>query len=485
VLLLPVGIEGRAIRRLPWVTLAFVALNVLAFVVTWAAGAARQNEAALLRDLVARSLAERPYLAVGERLAKNLGADEIGRLRERSAGTSDRAIPAAERLSREQSELDALGREYLEALDRLPWHRFGFVPAQPSLLTALTAVFMHGGWLHLLGNMFLLWVSGPYVEDVLGRALYGVAYLASGLAATAGHYLASPHSTVPLVGASGAIAGVMGIVLVRLAASKIRFLFLPIVFLPNLRIMLSLPALVVLPLWFLQQLWSAQRPTEEGGGVAWWAHVAGFAFGAALALAVALLRIEERWLGRSAAVDEGRRALDDASEARLGGDLEAARRGVRRALAAEPDSAPAWLEAYELALQEADGAQIARVVAKLLELLPPRGGGVPTAEGLIEEARWREVGGCPPRLFLAVAAFLERSGHAAQAVPYYDQAISAAPDDAGTVRTLVRKAEALGRLGQPQAAREALQKARAHPACNEVWKGTVERALARIEQPPR
>src|SRR5262249_10589269 len=154
------------------------------------------------------------------------------------------------------------------------------VPARPSLLTLLTAMFMHAGWLHLLGNMLFLYVSGPYLEEAYGKAVFTVGYLLSGAAATAGHALADPQGTVPLVGASGAIAAVMGMMLVRLAASKIRFLFLPIVFLPQLRIHLSLPALLVLPLWALEQLAYAARTPSGGGGVAWWAHVAGFVFGA-------------------------------------------------------------------------------------------------------------------------------------------------------------------------------------------------------------
>lgn len=486
-MLIPVGLEDRALRRIPWATLIFLLANVVAFIVSAAVGTRVGSQVEILESLLEGSLAARPYLALNDGVAAALGKERADHLAgERALWEARHEVPSAERLKMEQRELDQLAQEYLSALDRLPWRRFGFIPARPDPTNALTAMFMHGGWLHLLGNMLFLYLCGSCLEDVYGPTLYAGSYVLLGLAATLGHYLASPSDSVPLVGASGAIAGLMGMTLVRLGRTKVRFLFLPILFLPNLRVPLTLPALVVLPFWFLEQLYFAGRTSGEGSGVAWWAHIAGFGAGSALAASVLLLGIEERATGRTEEVDEGRRALDRAALAREAGDHETARQQLRRALTAEPGSAEAWSEAYALALETGDGPELARAMMRLLELLPARGEAA-TARSLVEEGGWAQVPGLPPRLLLSVAAFLEKDGDAKGALAYYDEAIAAAPTDVLSLRALVRKGEMLMKGGDYEAAQRALDRAREHPALSEEWRATVDRVLAARPQsrPPR
>ena len=480
-LVVPLGLEGRGMRRIPLVTLCLILVNALAFVVTWALGSSRTSNAEVLGNLIEQALTERPYVVVGVRLARALDEQTLAAAADaRSTWEASGASLSPEEREHEQKHFDALADDYLAALDRLPWRRFGFVPARRDLVSLLTSMFMHAGWIHLLGNMLFLYASGPYVEDVYGRLLFAVAYLLSGIAATAGHTLASPQSDIPVVGASGAIAGVMGIVLVRLATSWIRFLFLPIVFVPTLRVYLKLPALVVLPLWALEQLWYAGAASaEEGGGVAWWAHLAGFAFGAVFAALVRVLRVEERWLGRSIEADESVRALENAAMAREKGALETAHRELERAREAAPDDSDVWHEAYELALLEQDAPVLARALGRLLELLPRRGEAA-EALALVEDRRWTEVPGTPARLYFTVASFLERQGQSERSLGHYDEVIRMAPDDALALRAAIRKGELQGRSGQRQAARDTLTRARAHPALNAEWRAAIERALARL-----
>jgi membrane associated rhomboid family serine protease len=141
-------------------------------------------------------------------------------------------------------------------------------------LTPFTSMFMHGGWLHLLGNMLFLWIFGNNVEDFLGRVRFIPFYLAGGLFAIAVYTLFDPHSQVPLVGASGAISAVMGAYIVLYPRARITvlivFFFIQFV---------SLPAMVLLGIWFAYQLLMSLVDTGAGGGVAWMAHVGGFAFG--------------------------------------------------------------------------------------------------------------------------------------------------------------------------------------------------------------
>lgn len=142
-------------------------------------------------------------------------------------------------------------------------------------VTPFTSMFMHGGWMHLIGNMLFLWIYGNNIEDDLGRFKFLVFYLLSGLAAIGLYTLFGPSSQIPLVGASGAIAGVMGAYLVRYPAARITVLVI-FIFIQTIQ----LPAKIVLGFWFIYQIiMYSLGGAGGGGGVAWMAHVGGFAFG--------------------------------------------------------------------------------------------------------------------------------------------------------------------------------------------------------------
>jgi len=175
-------------------------------------------------------------------------------------------------------------REYAAATDLPP-----LIPL-PYWSTILTSMFLHGGWGHLGGNMLFLWIFGDNVEDRMGHGRFVFFYLICGFAAAMAQTLMSPNSLVPMVGASGAIAGVMGAYLVLYPHSRILMLF------PFPPIMFELPAVLFLVMWFLVQFLNGinQLPVFEknaiSGGVAFWAHVVGFVMG--LLLVVVLKRPE-------------------------------------------------------------------------------------------------------------------------------------------------------------------------------------------------
>jgi len=156
---------------------------------------------------------------------------------------------------------------------------FGLVPAYFSVVNVFTAMFVHGGFMHLAGNMLFLWIFGDNVEDRLGHLRFVVFYFACGAVAALSQALLNPESVVPMVGASGAIAGVMGAYLLLYPRSRVLMLFPFPVFL------FELPALVFLVMWFVVQFLNGvnQLPVFEKdaitGGVAFWAHVAGFIAG--------------------------------------------------------------------------------------------------------------------------------------------------------------------------------------------------------------
>jgi rhomboid family protein len=163
--------------------------------------------------------------------------------------------------------------------------RWSVIPANITAghdwITILTAMFMHGSWSHIIGNMVFLWAFGPEVEDSMGPRRYAAFYLLGGLAAALAQVMAAPASTVPNLGASGAIAAVMGAFLVTYPHDRIRSLLLIFVFVR----VAYIPAALLIGAWILTQFLNlgavAQQPT--GGGVAYAAHVGGFIFGAVTA----------------------------------------------------------------------------------------------------------------------------------------------------------------------------------------------------------
>jgi len=156
---------------------------------------------------------------------------------------------------------------------------YGVVPADFSWSSVLTSMFLHEGWLHLFGNMLYLWIFGDNVEDRLGHVGYLVFYVACGAAAALGQVAVSANSIIPMIGASGAIAGVMGAYFVLYPHSRV----LTVVFLIFFMDMIEIPAIFFLGIWFVKELFSgvgSLGASAVNGGVAVWAHVVGFAVGA-------------------------------------------------------------------------------------------------------------------------------------------------------------------------------------------------------------
>ncbi|MEL6522334.1 MAG: rhomboid family intramembrane serine protease [Pseudomonadota bacterium] len=159
---------------------------------------------------------------------------------------------------------------------------WALIPARLEPHGYVTSMFLHGGWMHLLGNMLFLWIFGDNLEDEMGHLGFALFYLASGIGAGLIHTLSDPLSEVPTVGASGAIAGVMGGYLLLFPKARVDVLFIFIIFFK----VIPLPAWVMLGAWFGLQLFNGIGSSAEGGGVAYWAHAGGFVIGAILAMPI-------------------------------------------------------------------------------------------------------------------------------------------------------------------------------------------------------
>lgn len=157
-------------------------------------------------------------------------------------------------------------------------YEYAAIPAEivqgQDLITLITSMFLHGGFMHILGNMLFLWVFADNIEATIGNFRFVVFYLLGGLAAHAAHIYFNVDSQIPTVGASGAISAVMGAYLIMFPTSRVKMLFIVFTF--------RIPAILFLGFWIWMQSSSGIASLElpqEGGGVAWWAHIGGFAFG--------------------------------------------------------------------------------------------------------------------------------------------------------------------------------------------------------------
>ncbi len=193
---------------------------------------------------------------------------------------------------------------YEVSLDDFSLHYFlsewGTVPRDFRFVSVLTSMFLHGGWMHVLGNMWFLWIFGDNIEDILGHGQYLLFYLLCGSAGGLLHVGFNPGSSLPAIGASGAISGVMGAYLVSFPRARIHTLIFFVIFMTTIEV----PAILMIGYWFAVQLFSGfgqlAEASHQQGGTAWFAHVGGFVAGVVLIKLIPTrprleIRQENRW----------------------------------------------------------------------------------------------------------------------------------------------------------------------------------------------
>ena len=347
---IPIGLDQTSVRRLPWVSICIIAANLAVFLAMTVSVQNVGEEAGRRSRELMRYWSRHPYLTLPKSVTPGLSDADREHLRlvaEAMSSASGRQAPTADERAEEQDQLEGLVARYRETLGRHPFMSWGLIPSDPKPLAFLTCMFVHAGWLHLLGNMLFFYLTGPFLEDAFGRPLFAALYVASGVAASLVFISAFPHSTAPLVGASGAVAGLMGAFLVRFVRAKVRFFYFYFFVLFRTGTV-DLPAWIVLPLWFLEQLFFAGLTQDSG--VAYRAHVGGFAFGFFAALTIKALRIEERFIApkieQSISVTQ-HPALEEGMDLLLRGETAAARAAFATVLAAEPRNADAHLGIWQ------------------------------------------------------------------------------------------------------------------------------------------
>ncbi|MGA2419415.1 MAG: rhomboid family intramembrane serine protease [Candidatus Acidiferrum sp.] len=457
-MLIPLRHENMEGRRWPVITFALIALNVLIFFGTHWKIEEQEPQRVKVRTHVILLSAMHPELKMPEDVAKFI--DEVkskastsvwNQVASNSHKSSDawaahiRAIE--EDPEQLQTEMDTLAQSFEEIRRTSILDNYAFVPAHPTAASYLTCMFLHAGWLHLIGNMWFLWLAGFILEDRWGRVIYPIFYLVSGIAATLFHAMFFPSSLAPMLGASGAIAALMGAFLVCFPNLKIEMLWFALV----VRRRFKVEAYWLLPIWLSLEIFGGTF-SGAGDGVAHWAHVGGFIFGALTALAIS----RSGWEQKANAVIEEKigwsadPAVTQASEMLESGRFDEGIAVLQKYLATKPDAIDAYAVLRQLYWRKNDLPAHLDATAKLCQL---------NLKAQDVEAAWQDfeeytnVGGdsLPAATWLELCRIAEGRQNYARAAEEYQALAKAHPAERQSILALL----AAGRLSLKQLGRPA------------------------------
>ena len=302
---LPLRHENNEGRRWPVISIALVVLNLGIFLATHGQIDAENPQRIQVRAHIIMLAAAHPELTEPANVEEFITqfkskSPEIWEQAKNPNRDVEDAWDAKMRLMEDpvklQAEMEALGEQWADLEKNSFLDKYAFVPAHPTAISYLTANFLHAGWLHLIGNMWFLWLAGAILEDTWGRIIYPIFYLIAGAVALQFHAWLNPGSLVPTLGASGAVAALMGAFLVRFPNTKIEVaVILGLRSLTNFAlgkgIRFKAASYWLLPLWLFSEIFFG---FGGGSGVAHWAHVGGFVFGALAALGLKYSGIEQK-----------------------------------------------------------------------------------------------------------------------------------------------------------------------------------------------
>ena len=347
-MLIPIKHENMTARRWPVITLALIAINTVVFLFTMTAMDDEPPQLGEVKSHILILAAAHPELKMkpeSQHLVDGFKESHPDQWKQVQnpyrdiIDAYDAKIKMTESGSTLQAEMDSLNDQLVKLSETSVTEQYAFIPAVHRPISYITANFMHGGWLHLIGNMWFLWLAGFVLEDVWGRWLYSVFYLIAGAAALQFYAWTNPGSMTPTLGASGAVAALMGAFLVRFPKMKIKMAWL---FFIRIRTFQA-PAWCLLPLWLLTEMFYGSL-LGSSSGVAHWAHVGGFLFGALAAVGIqhsglehkANQAIEEK-LGWTADTE-----LEKAGDMMEHGQLDDAIALLTNYVATKPNSLDGW-----------------------------------------------------------------------------------------------------------------------------------------------
>jgi membrane associated rhomboid family serine protease len=369
-----------------------------------------------------------------------------------------------------QSEMDNLAQRFAEVQKSSILENYAFVPAHPKPISYLTSMFLHIGWLHLIGNMWFLWLAGFILEDRWGRVIYPIFYLLAGVAASLFHAMFYPSSIAATLGASGAVAALMGGFLVRFPKLKIDMLWYLFLF----RIRFKAPAYSLLPLWLLREVFYGSQ-TGQASGVAHWAHVGGFVFGALAALVISRTSLEheanaviENKIGWTAdpAVVQGTEFMEK-------GKFDEGIAVLKKHLAAKPEAIDAQSILSQLYWRKSDIPAHLEATIKLCQLHLK----AQDSEAALQDFQeYTNAGGdrMPAATWLELCRILEGQQHYDRAVTEYEHLAKAYPTEKQALLSLLSAGRlTLKQLNRPSHALLYYKAARASKVPHAEWDSNI------------
>lgn len=470
-LILPLAHESQRVQRLPWVTFTFIAINFLVFLYTNFSVGIDENLLGEKLDNFYTYLSEHPYLHVPSEMDEFLTDEDREQLEalKESYPTGDMLRLTIES---EQEELDAIAEEITGMLNESPFNKYGYIPKEPSFINLFTCMFVHAGWLHLIGNMLFLYLAGCSIEDLWGRPLYIGFYFLSGILATWMHAVRFPESTAPLVGASGAIAGLMGAFAIRLYKTRIHFFYLIWVRWGTFQA----PAFIMLPLWFLQQLWYASLAGESE--VAFHAHIGGFIFGALIAVGMKYSGIEEKYLApaieKKVSLAQNPLFLH-AMELSEKSDFTGALLLLEKVVRQEPNHLDAFMEMRRIADISMDESAYTRYAAGILDAL------IRTREAELLRTTYEQYlrrdkhVPLPAKTLFGLAGFFEEEQESASALRIYEELVSQYPEDPFAMKGWSKMSRIyFDKQNDQEKGKQALANAYGHSQASDQWKTALQ-----------
>jgi membrane associated rhomboid family serine protease len=460
---IPIGNENSTVRRLPWVTFTIMALCVLIYFGTLPAQAGNMKEVVQSYGELQKFLEQNEALMADEEVRNKLvkhglipqsGADQIKEQLKKNpemAREYENWLNTAE-VAKLREEFDKKLMAFVEARKGTINYRFGFAPdGEWKIFQLITCAFLHGGYEHLFGNMIFFFAIAFVLEDYWGRGVFLSFYLV-GAAASCIPFIVSP-STVPLIGASGAISATMGAFLVRLPRTKIKLLFWPGNFLGFLlarkRLVVMVPSFLFLISYFIENLilWYFTRK-NSGGGTAFSAHIAGFIYGAAFAGVMKATKYEETHINPKIeakvsfaapqAVQEGLEMMDQ-------GKLDVAERKLRAHLVKDHDNLEAILALIHVYEKQQNHDQLNAMYGRLIRYHLQRNdkeAALLAYDNLLSAFPDNDVRArIPPRDWMVICDYLREAQMLREAAVEYERLSTAWPEDANTARALVQGAD--------------------------------------------
>jgi membrane associated rhomboid family serine protease len=484
--LLPLRHENMQGRRWPVVTFALIALNVIAFLGThWtieAQDAQVPERVEVVKHLIFLA-ATHPELKMGDdarKFVEPLSAQypedwkQLSSADRKPEDAWDAHIRQVDDPVELQSEMNGLSQKFQDFQRNTFLARYAFVPAHPAAISYVTSGFLHVGWLHLIGNMWFLWLAGFILEDNWGRAIYAIFYLLAGAVAAQIHAWFNPGSLVPMLGASGAVAALMGAFLVRFPKLKIEMFYWIFV----VRGRFKAPAIWLLPLWGLMELFYGSM-SRRASGVAHWAHVGGFVFGMLGALILSRSGLEHKV---SSAIEEkvawtADPAIVQATEAIDRGQPEEAIKKLEQHVAAKPDSADALVLLQQLHWRRGNSAGHQDATIKLCQLHLKKQDG---EAAMLDYEEFQKTGWqhLPASTWLELCRFLEGQQNFDRAVGEYDKLASAYPNDKQSLLALMAAGRlSLKKLGRPAEALHFYRAASTSPVPHLDWETNIQAGI--------